>query len=80
MEHVVNFFNLVLRVLKTALKHKKKLIFKNRLKPLKRKYFSVLRQRQSCPHEVKNGCKNLQRFSFKSFKTFVFHLNKALIK
>ena len=42
MEHMVNFLKLVLRVLKTVLKNKKKMIFKNRLKHLKRKYFSVL--------------------------------------
>ena len=59
---------LVLRAPKTVLRNKKKLIFKNRLKHLKRKCFSVLRQKQSCSHGVKNGCKNLQRFSFKTFK------------
>ena len=46
------------------------MISKNRLKHLKRKCFSVLRQRQSCSHGVKNGCKNLQRFSFKPLKPF----------
>ena len=46
------------------------MIFKNHLKDFKRKCFSVLRQRQSCTHEVKNGCKNLQRFSFKPLKPF----------
>ena len=30
------------------------------LKGLKRKCFSVLRQKQSCSHGVKDGCKNLQ--------------------
>ena len=46
------------------------MIFKNRLKHLKHKCFSVLRQKQSCSHEVKNGCKNLQRVSFKPIKPF----------
>ena len=41
----MNFFQLVLRVLKTVLKKLKKKIFKNRLKHLKkRKCFSVLRK------------------------------------
>ena len=61
---------LVSRALKTVLRNKKKKIFKNRLKDLKRKCFSVLRQKQSCSHGVKNGRKNLQRFSFKSLKPF----------
>ena len=61
---------LVLRVLKTVLRNQKNLIFKNRLKHLKRKCFSVLRQKQSCSHGVKDGCKNLQRFSFKLLKPF----------
>ena len=61
---------LVLRALKTVLRNKKKMIFKNRLKHLKRKCFSVLRQKQSCSHGIKNGCKNLQRFSFKPVKPF----------
>ena len=65
-----NFLKLVLRVLKTVLKNQKNLIFKNRLKHLKRKCFSVLGQKQYCSHEVKNVCKNLQRFSFKSLKPF----------
>ena len=43
--------------------------FKKRFKHLKQKYFSVLGQKQSCSHEVKSGCKNLQRFSFKPLKT-----------
>ena len=60
---------LVLRVLKTVLRNKKKLILKNRLKHLKRKCFSVLRQKQSCSHGVKDGCKNLS-FSFKLLKPF----------
>ena len=64
------FLKLVLRVLKTVLRNQKNLIFKNRLKHLKRKCFSVLRQKQSCSHGVKNGCKNLQRFSFKPLKPF----------
>ena len=59
---------LVLRVAKTVLRNQKNLIFKNRLKHLKWKRFSVLRQKQSCSHGVKNSCKNLQRFSFKTFK------------
>ena len=46
------------------------MIFKNRLKHLKRKRFSLLRQKQSCSHGVKDGCKNLQRFSFKLLKPF----------
>ena len=61
------FLKLVLRAPKTVLRNKKKLIFKNRLKHLKRKCFNVLRQNQSCSHGVKNGCKNLQRFSLKPF-------------
>ena len=62
---------LVSRALKTVLRNKKKKkIFKNRLKDLKRKYFSVLRQKQSCSHVVKNGRKNLHRFSFKPLKPF----------
>ena len=63
---------LVLRVLKTVLRNQKNLIFKNRLKHLKRKCFSVLRRKQSCSHGVKDGCKNLQRFSFKLLKPFCF--------
>ena len=69
-EHVVNFLKLVLRVPKTVLRNQKKLIFKNRLRHLKRKCFSVLRRKQSCSHGVKNGYKNLQRFSFKPLKPF----------
>ena len=61
---------LVLRVFKTVLRNQKNLIFKNRLKRLKQKCFSVLRQKQSCSHGVKDGCKNLQRFSFKLLKPF----------
>ena len=53
MEHVVNFLKLVLRVLKNRFKNKKNLTFKYRLKHLKRKCFNVLRQKQSCSHEVK---------------------------
>ena len=63
---------LVLRVLKTVLRNQKNLIFKNRLKHLKRKCFSVLRQKQSCSHGVKDDCKNLQRFRFKLLKPFCF--------
>ena len=66
---------LVLRVLKTVLRNKKKLILKNRLKHLKRKCFSVLRQKQSCSHGVKDGCKNL-RFSFKLLKPFCLSLEQ----
>ena len=40
--------------------------FKNRLKHLKRKCLSVLGQKQCRSHEVRNGSKNLQRFSFKA--------------
>ena len=61
---------LVLKVLKTVLRNQKNLIFKNRLKHLKRKCVNVLRQKQTCPHGVKDGCKNLQRFSFKFLKPF----------
>ena len=46
------------------------MISKSRLKHLKWKCFSALGQKQSCSHEVKNGCKNLQRFSFKPLKPF----------
>ena len=46
------------------------MVFKNHLKHLKRKCFSVLRQKQSCSHGVKDGCKNLERFSFKLLKPF----------
>ena len=41
--------------------------------------FYVLRQKQSCSHGVKDGCKSLQRFSFKLLKPFCLCLNKALI-
>ena len=68
---------LVLRASKTVLRNQKKLIFKNRLKHLKRKCFSVLRQNQSCSHGVKNGCKNLQRFSLKRFKPFCLSSERA---
>ena len=51
------FLKLVLRVLKTALENQKKC-------------FSIFRQKQSCSHRVKDGCKNLQRFSFKLLKPF----------
>ena len=61
---------LVLRVFKTVLRNQKNLIFKNRFKHLKRKYFSVLRQKQSCSHGVRDVCKNLRRFSFKLLKPF----------
>ena len=39
--------------------------------------FSVLRQKQSCSHEVKNGCKNL-RFSFKPLKLFCLSSEEGL--
>ena len=54
------------------------MIFKNRLKHLKRKCFSVLRQKQSCSHEVKDGCKNLQRFSFLLLKPFCLSSEQGL--
>ena len=69
---------LVLRVLKTVLRNQKNWIFKNRLKHLKRKCFSVLRQKQLSSHGVKDGCKNLQLLVLSSSNHFVFHLNKAL--
>ena len=53
-----------------VLRNQKKLIFKNRPKHLKRKCFSVSRQKQSCSHGIKDGCKNLQLFSFKLLKPF----------
>ena len=43
IDHVVNFSKLVLRVLKTVLKNQKNLIFKDRLKHLKRKCKMVVR-------------------------------------
>ena len=79
IEHVVIFLKLVLRVLKTVLKNRKKLLFKNRLKHLKRKCFIVLGQKQSCSHEVNNGCKNLQSFSFKPFKPFCLSSEQGLM-
>ena len=57
VEHVVDFLKPVLRALKTVLKSQKKLVFKIRLKHSKWKCLSVLRQRQSCKHDVNNGCK-----------------------
>ena len=48
----MNFLKLVLRVPKTVLKNKK-LVFKNRLKHLKRNCFGILKQKQSCSHKVK---------------------------
>ena len=69
---------LVLRVLNSVLRNKKKKIFKNRLKHLKRKCFSVLRQKQSCSHGVKDGCKNLQGFSFKPLKPFCLSSEQGL--
>ena len=53
-----------------VLRNQKNLIYKNRLKHLKRKCFNVLRQKQSCSHRVKNGSKNSQRFTFKPLKPF----------
>ena len=79
MEHVVNFLKLVLRVLKTVLRNKKNLIFKNRLKHLKRKCFRVLRQKQSCSYGVENGCKNFQRCSFKPLKPFCLSSKQGLM-
>ena len=55
------------------------MIFKNRLKHSKRKCFSVLRQKQSCSHGVKDGCMNLQRFSFKLLKPFCLSSEQGLI-
>ena len=75
---MVNFLKLVLRVLKTVLRNQKNLIFKNCLKHLKRKCFSVLRQKQSCSHGVKNGCKNLYRFSFKPLNPFFLSSEQGL--
>ena len=75
---MVNFSKLVLRVLKTVLKNQKHLISKNRPKHLKRKCFSVLGQKLSCSHEVKNGCKNLQRLSFKPLKPFCLSSEQGL--
>ena len=69
---------LVLRVLKTGLRNQKNLIFKNRLRHLKQKCFSVLRQKQSCSHGVKNGCKNLQRFGFNPLKPFCLSSEQGL--
>ena len=69
---------LVWRVLETVLRNQKNLICKNRLKHLKRKCFSVLRQKQSCSHRVKNGSKNLQRFSFKLSKPFCLSSEQGL--
>ena len=79
IERVVIFLKLVLRVLKTVLKNRKKLIFKNRLKHLKPKCFTVLGQKQSCSHEVKNGCKNLQGFSFKPLKHFCLSSEQGIM-
>ena len=70
---------LVLKVFKTVLSYQKKLIFKNRLKHLKRKCFSVLREKQSCLHGAKDGCKNL-RFSFKLLKPFSLSSEQGLKK
>ena len=67
---MVNFLKLVLRVLETVLRNQKKSICKNPLTHLKRKCFSVFRQKQSCLHRVKNGSKNSQRFTFKPIKPF----------
>ena len=46
-------------------------------KHAKQKCFSVLGQKQSCSHEVKNGCKNL-RFSFKPLKPFCLSSEQGL--
>ena len=56
------------------------LIFKNRLKHLKRKCFRVLRQKESCSHGVKDGCKNLQRFSFKLLKPFCLSSEQGFMR
>ena len=71
---------LVLGVLKTVLRIQKNLIFKKRLKHLKRKCFSVLRQKQSCSHGVKNSCMNLQRLSFKPLKPFCLSSEQGFSK
>ena len=68
---------LVLRVLKTVLRNKKKLFLKT---VLKQKYFGALRQKQSCSHVVKDGCKNLQRFSFKLLKSICLSSEQGLIE
>ena len=78
-KNVVNFLKLVLRVPKTVLRNQKNLIFKNHLKHLKQKCFSVLRQKQSCSHGVENGCTNLQLFSFKPLKPFCLSSEQGLI-
>ena len=70
---------LVLKVFKTVLSYQKKLIFKNRLKHLKQKCFSVLREKQSCLHGAKDGCKNL-RSSFKLLKPFSLSSEQGLKK
>ena len=67
---------LVLKVLKTVLRNKKKLFLKT---VLKQKCFSVLRQKQSCSHGVKDGCMNLQSFSFKLLKPFCLSSEQGLI-
>ena len=69
---------LVLRVLKTVLRNQKILIFKNCLKHLKQKCFSVLRQKPSCSHGVRDGCKNLQSSSFKLLKPFCLSSEEGL--
>ena len=79
IEHMVNFLKLALRVLKTVLKNQNNLIFKNRLKHLKWKCFSVLRKRQSCSYQVKNGCKNSQCFDFKPLKPFCLSSEQGFI-
>ena len=63
---------LVLRetCLKSVLGNQNKLIFKNRLKHLKRKCFGVLRQKKSRSHGVKDGCKDVKSFSWKILKPF----------
>ena len=75
---MVNFLKLVLRVLKTVLRNQKNMIFKICLKHLKRKCFSNLIQNQSYSHGVKNGCENLQRFSFKPLKPFCLSSEQGL--
>ena len=61
-----------------VLRNRKKFIFKNCLTHLKREYFSVLRQKQSCSHGVKNGFKNLQLFSFRPLKPFCLSSEQGL--
>ena len=49
-----------------------------RVKHFKRKCFSVIKQKQSCSHELQNSDKSLQPFSRHLLNHFVFHLDKDL--